>query len=144
MARHKPGTPHSVETIARTCAAVLTGKRARHVASEYQIPARTIRHWCQHMNKMLDAQNEKADKIATLLEEYVESNLKTLRAQSEHARNPEWLDKQTAGDIATLHTVLADRTIRILEAAQDAAEARAGLAADSERRRLPAGSGELA
>ena len=54
--------------------------------------------------------------ISQLVADYLSESLKTLAAHAVHVRDPLWLQKQNADDIAALNAVIADRSIRILEA----------------------------
>jgi hypothetical protein len=54
------------------------------------------------------------------VQRYLNEALETLAAQQIFFRNPEWLAKQPASDLAVLHGVSADKVIRILEAAENA------------------------
>lgn len=123
----RTGYHHPPETVARVLADILFGKRRDVAAKQYGVPVNTVHGWMWRMDRIIEPKNERGERIAALLEEYVESNLLTLKAQSELGRDREWLQKQSAGEIASFHTVLADRTIRILEAAQ-AAQLGAGAA----------------
>jgi transposase-like protein len=111
------GKAHSDETKAQAMAALLTGQGVAEVAKVYKLPETTIREWLK-MPEFVEVRNKKRDRIGELLGEYVECNLVTLKAQSEFFRKEAWLSRQAASELAVLHGVLADKTIRILEAAE--------------------------
>ena len=54
----------------------------------------------------------------------LEQSLVTLTIQLEHFGNTEWLETQPAGELANLHGVINDKTIRLLAARQNADERR--------------------
>ena len=60
--------------------------------------------------------NRKKEAIGDLLVQYLETNLKTLKAQSDVFADPEWIRQQDASEMAILHSVLTDKTVRLLEA----------------------------
>lgn len=112
------GKAHSDETKAAVMAALLAGQSANSVAKEYQLPKSTVSRIRAQMGDLEPVGTQKQNRIGELLGEYVECNLITLKAQSEHFRDKTWLGRQPASELAVLHGVLADKTIRILEAAE--------------------------
>lgn len=62
--------------------------------------------------------------IDTLAAGLLEQSLVTLTVQLEHFGNTEWLETQPAGELANLHGVINDKTIRLLAARQNADERR--------------------
>ncbi len=60
--------------------------------------------------------NRKKEAIGELLVKYLETNLRTLAAQSAVFADEEWLKKQSASEVAVLHGVIIDKTVRLLEA----------------------------
>ena len=56
------------------------------------------------------------ERIGALIVDYLEQALETLSAQARTFADESWLRKQDASELAVLHGVLADKTIRILEA----------------------------
>lgn len=111
------GKPHKAEVKAAVMAALLTGQSVAEVAAEYAIPEGTVKTWRRQLRaeNILD-QPEKKDEIGELLIDYLRENLITLAAQSIHARDPDWLKKQPASELAVLHGVIADKTVRLLAA----------------------------
>ena len=115
---------YSDEMKAGAMAALLAGQSVSKVAQEYSIPVGTVKGWRTKIGKtdhLVPSQKEKA--VGELLVDYVKQNLDTLRAQSEIFMDPEWIRDQPASEMAVLHGVLADKTIRILEALTPAEEA---------------------
>jgi transposase-like protein len=111
------GKAHSDEVKAQAMAALLTGQGVAEVAKAYKLPERTVRDWL-NSPEFAEVRHKKRDRIGELLGDYVETNLVTLKAQSEHFRDKAWLSRQPASELAVLHGVIADKTIRILEAAE--------------------------
>lgn len=105
-------------TKAAVMAALLEGQAVTKVAEQYNIPAPTVSGWKSKAKEMLgaDLPNEKRDAIGDLLIEYLRENLQTLREQAVHFRDIEWLKEQGAAESATLHGVMTDKAVRLLEA----------------------------
>ena len=115
------GKAHSDETRAAVMAALMAGQLPSDVAKTYKLPENTVREWFKSP-QFVEVRSKKDNRLGELLGQYVECNLLTLQAQSVHFRNPAWLGRQGASDLAMLHGVLADKTLRILEAAELASE----------------------
>lgn len=108
---------YSDETKAGAMAALLAGTSVSEVARTYQIPRGTIARWSSELKRTAKHfDTEKKEAIGDLLLEYVRENLITLRAQAVVFRDPEWIEEQSAQEMAILHGILCDKTVRILEA----------------------------
>lgn len=117
------GVAHSDEVKAQAMAALLAGQSVNEVARQYSLPKSTVSRIRSSINDQLEqVGTQKRDRIGELLGEYVEANLITLKAQSEHFRDKAWLNRQEASSLAVLHGVVADKTIRVLEAAEIASD----------------------
>lgn len=106
------GEHHDPATRATAMAALLAGQSLTKVAEEYSIPKSTIARW------KAEAATEHLPRpeVGTLILEYLQENLITLRVQAEHFRDKAWLKKQPADALAVLHGVMTDKAIRLLEA----------------------------
>lgn len=114
------GQKHSDETKAAVMAALLAGQSVCQVAAEFQIGKATASRWRSEIGST-DLERVGTQKEANLeqhLLDYVSTNLRTLKAQSEIAARPDWVQKQSASELAVFHGVLADKTLRILSALQ--------------------------
>lgn len=105
---------HPEELRAAVLAALLAGQSVSKVAQEYQLPKGTVSAWKKRLETTQNATQKK--EIGELLVEYLRTNLNTLRTQSEVFADKAWLKKQAAGELAVLHGVLTDKTVRLLEA----------------------------
>lgn len=123
------GKAHSDEVRAQVMGALLAGQSMSAVAEAFNLPIQTVSRWA-HSEGLGTVENKKD--IGDLIRVYLNENLETLRAQAEFARDPEWLRGQPASEFAVLHGVLADKAIRILEAAERAAANTPDAAEDSE------------
>ncbi len=108
------------EAKARAIAALLTGERPRVVAREHGIPESTVTTW-RHRLKHGKLRHEKKGGGPTpfgeLLMELLEASLVSLTRQSEQTADSGWIRRQGAREMALLHGVLTDRTVRMLELA---------------------------
>lgn len=119
------GRPHSEETRAAVMAALLAGQGVAEIARAYRLRESTVRTWRGRLAgpEVAAVRAKKGDEFGELLAAYLRQLLTTLSAQAEHARDGAWLEKQDAGELAVLHGVMVDKTLRILEAAERAGEA---------------------
>ncbi len=82
-------------------------------SAKYGIPAGTLRSWQSRANPVATL---KKDHIGALVATYLEANLQALTAQAYVASDPEYINKQPAESLAVLHGVMADKSVRLLEA----------------------------
>lgn len=116
---------YSPETKAAVMSALMAGQALTKVAEEWNIPEGTIRSWKSRQyngESVAIVATEKKEEVGELLVSYLQANLDTLRKQSEFFGDKEWLQKQDASAVAVLHGVVADKTIRLLEAMNAASD----------------------
>jgi transposase-like protein len=85
------------------------------VAAKYDVPLGTLKTW-QREYEIVHDPSVKRGRIELLAITYLEANLQALTAQAYIASQPEYLDRQPAGELAILHGVMADKSLRLLEA----------------------------
>lgn len=112
-------TKYSDETKAAVMAALLAGQSINSVAREYKIPKGTVSAW-KNRGVAKKATQKKIDDIGELLIKYLRTNLRTLDKQAEFFGDEAWLKRQTASDVAVLHGVMTDKSVRLLEAMSNA------------------------
>lgn len=107
-------------------AALLAGQGVSEVAKEYNLDKSVVSRWRTAMpdDQLQQVATKKGDRIESLLYEYLTSTLETLTKQSEIVGEREYVTKQPAGELAVLHGVMADKAIRLLEAAERASQPR--------------------
>lgn len=109
------------QTKAAVMAALLAGQSISAVAKEYSIPKGTVSGWKnQAVNGVAGLSTQKKEETGVLLLDYLQAMLKTLRIQAEHFGDKNWLLQQNAADLAVLHGVSVDKSIRLLEALSSA------------------------
>ncbi len=100
-------------------AAILTGSSLLSVAEETGIPYSTIQRWSVTEPRKLgivEHVEDEKEELGALVTEYIRESLRTLTVQARQFASPDWLQKQSANDVAILHGVMADKTIRVLSA----------------------------
>lgn len=84
-------------------------------AARHGIPTGTLKSWRSRDNLQPIAAFKK-DRIGQLVATYLEANLQALTAQAYVASEPEYIERQSAESLAILHGVMADKSVRLLEA----------------------------
>ena len=110
------------------------------VAAKYGLKANTVRGWkaqeCTTALTIVESDPiaiaQKKQRITALMLEYLEANLNALVAQAYVSADPTYINRQPAGELAILHGVLADKSIRLLDALHRGGE-RCGVSADREQ-----------
>jgi len=106
------------ETKAAVMASLLEGQAIRKVADEYDIPRSTVGNWARKAKEqgVQGVPDEKKSEIGELLTDYLAENLRALQKQAEQFGDEDWLREQDAAEVATLHGVMTDKAVRLLEA----------------------------
>jgi transposase-like protein len=114
------GKTHSDETRAAVMAALLTGQGVSEIAAEYKLPESSVRNWKRQLSseQLAEVSAKKGERLETLLFDYLTTVLSTLQKQAEIVGTEAYIRKQPADSLAVLHGVMADKAIRILEAAE--------------------------
>jgi transposase-like protein len=103
-------------------AALLAGQGVKEVATAYNLDMSVVSRWRSALpgDQLQAIATKKGDRIESLLFEYLTETLTTLKEQARLARASDYVNKQPAGELAVLHGVMADKAIRLLEAAHRA------------------------
>jgi transposase-like protein len=111
-------------------AALLAGQGITEVATQYNLDVSIVSRWRSAMpdEQLQVVAIKKSHDIEVLLFKYLTQTLITLDEQAKVVSEREYIIKQPAGELAVLHGVMADKAIRLLEAAE---RARAALPAES-------------
>jgi len=84
-------------------------------AAKHGIPSGTLASW-RSRDDMQPIAIIKKDRVGQLIFAYLEANLQALTAQAYVASQPEYIERQPAEGLAILHGVMADKSVRLLEA----------------------------
>jgi transposase-like protein len=116
------GKRHSDDIRAQVIASLLVGQGVTEVASQYNLDPSVVSRWRSAIpdDQLQVVATKKGEHIERLLFEYLTETLITLKEQTILAREREYVTKQPAGEFAVLHGVMADKAIRLLEAAHRA------------------------
>lgn len=110
---------HAKEVKAAVLAALLSGQAIDRVAEDYKLPIGTVKGWKSKQRgeqPITTTPNQKAD-VGELLIDYLREGLATLKHQQQTLfRDPAWLQQQGAAEMGTLHGIIADKCVRLLEA----------------------------
>ncbi len=74
-----------------------------------------MRYW-KGRARAIPVDPQKENVIGDLLIEYLEANLRALKAQAEVFTDKTWLTEQGASEAAILHGVMTDKAVRLIEA----------------------------
>lgn len=118
------GKPLSNEKKAVVLSALLTGQGVNEIAKTYQIPKATVSRLKKTIpvEQLEQVGTQKADRIAELIAKNLEASFQARENILKQTENAEWLNKQSAAELATLYGVAADKEFRVLEAIQTAHE----------------------
>lgn len=118
---------YSEATKAAVMAALLEGQSINKVAEKFNIPEGTVKYWKGKAKSGVGKVDpQKRERIGELVLAYLSTALETLEVQARMFQDEEWLRKQNAADVAVLHGVVTDKSIRLLEALAASQEAAQG------------------
>jgi transposase-like protein len=106
------GVPHSPELRAQVVAAVLAGTAISQAAAQFRIDHSLVSRWVAQ-----DAPDQRARDtrdLGDLILELIASHVTTIQSQLQTVARPEWVEKQSAADLAQLVAVERDTTLRLL------------------------------
>lgn len=117
-------TAHSDETKAAAVADLAMGESIGATARKYGVDRTTIRRWRDSGGVEIapTVPPQKKD-LGELVYGLVEESINTMVAQLRFARDPQWLARQNAADLAVLFGVTADKATRLLAAFRPATPA---------------------
>ena len=108
---------------AQVLAEVLTGDSVSAIARRHNISRQSVIQWRAaagiDTNSVL---HEKRDELGRLALVYLEKAITALGLQSDLFGDRAWLEKQPAGELAILHGVISDKTVRLLSALRGESE----------------------
>jgi transposase-like protein len=111
------GVPHSPELRAQAVAAVLAGTALTVVARRYGVSKGTLGTWLAQDDDIRIVRTEQHNRIEHLTDrliDLVHAHITTISAQLQIATRPEWIEKQSAAELAELVEVERDTALRLL------------------------------
>jgi len=103
-------------------AALLAGQGVTEVARKYKLSKATVSRLKNTLapETLQQIETEKQNTIAALIEGHLQESLKAAKKLAQKVSdNDAWFFKQNAADIGVLYGILTDKSIRILEAAEN-------------------------
>lgn len=119
------GKAHSDETRSAVMAALLAGQGVNEVAREYKIDPSIVSRWRKSIpeTQLQQVAIEKKEHIGDLVEKHLRASLIACERIAQITNDDVWLSKQSGDSLAVFYGVLSDKSLRLLEAAQNAARA---------------------
>lgn len=113
------GVPHSDDTNAAVMAALLAGQGVTEVADRYKLPKSTVSRIKSELlpEQLEQIGTERGRRIEDRLFAYLDLNFDALDSQARVAADEQYLKQFPPQQLAILHGVMADKNIRLLEAA---------------------------
>lgn len=98
--------------------ALLAGQGVSETARALNLPKATVSRIKSEISRerLEQVGTDREERLIDLVMDYVSTNLRTLKAQSIEVGRADYIKNQSASEIAVLHGVLADKTVRILAA----------------------------
>ena len=111
---------HEPYKVAAVIGDLLLGKDLRQIARTHKISHNTVLAWARkaNINRHVIAV-ESRETLGQLVDDYLRKSLKALSAQAEFAAGSEYLQSQSADNVASLHNAIDGQAIRVLGALQD-------------------------
>lgn len=109
---------------AQIIASLLTGESCATVAREHAVSTRTVQRFKRALtrdqqrrieNARVENKQHQESEISRLVKQHLTGNLEAGRNLANATKDANWLSQQSAGDLAILYGVLADKAFRILE-----------------------------
>jgi transposase-like protein len=110
------GAAHPAELRAQAVAAVLAGMSIMQAARHFNLSKQTLSRWVAEDGTLGTEQDARdpAETIGDLIFDLITAHVTTIAAQLQAAARPEWLEKQSAAELAQLVAVERDTTLRLL------------------------------
>lgn len=115
---------YSDEIKAQVMAALLAGQSINATAGKFKIPKGTVSGWARRAGQGVNSElatvaTQKKERIGHLIIDNLEAEMEATKAMANVFKDPEWLRKQEASQLAVLYGVIKDKTYRVLEALPD-------------------------
>jgi transposase-like protein len=109
------GVAHSAELRAEVVAAVLAGTSVAVAARRYGLSKQTVSRWANESHGTVGTESRAPEpELGELILGLITEHIATLRAELQATARAEWLEKQSAADVAQLVVAQRDTLIRLL------------------------------
>lgn len=122
-----PNPGLDVELVAKIQGKLLAGEKPANIAAELGVSYSSVaRAKSKIPQDVLDRMgNEQIEVIGDLIMTQLETGLEASIAIAQQAQDENWRKNQTAAHLATFYGVVTDKSIRLLQASEDANRAKA-------------------
>jgi len=108
------GVAHNPELRAEAVAAVAAGESLTTVAKRFGIGKATVERWYREDGPVQPSHARTREELGALVYDTVVETLLALTARARVTGSPDWIEKQSAGELAALAAADWDRVIRVL------------------------------
>jgi hypothetical protein len=114
------GQSHGNEVKGAVIAALLAGQSVSEVADDYKIAPKTVRDWRKKAGiepgspTSPQVPPQKRDELGDIITDNLRKNFIALSAIADHVGDKDWLNKQSAADLAVLYGVFSDKGFRTI------------------------------
>src|SRR4051794_33262508 len=114
------GKSHGDGTKGAVLAALLAGQSVNEVAATYQIAPKTVRDWRKAAGIEPGSPTspqvplQKRDELGDIITDNLRKTFVALSAVADHVTDKEWLNQQSAADLAVLFGVFSDKGFRTI------------------------------
>jgi len=120
------GVPHPPELRAEVVAAVAAGDSLQSVANRFGVGKATVERWFREDGPVQPGNARTREELGALVYDTVVETLHALIARARVTGSEDWIEKQSAGELAALGAADWDRVIRVLAGFRPADDAALG------------------
>lgn len=111
------GKSHAREVKARAIAELIAGDSPTVIAAKYRLPRKSVSNWKAALtpDQLAEVGRNTRGRLDELVCDHLEAALNSLTDQAKAAGDPEYIRKQSAKDLATLHDIMFERAFSMLD-----------------------------
>jgi transposase len=110
---------YSPEVKSRVLAALMAGQSVTDAAKQFRVSKSRVSEWKSELTRQEIEQirTTKKERLIDLIESHLTASLKGATKVAQQADNDNWLNKQSADQLAIFYGVLSDKAFRLVEVA---------------------------
>ncbi len=111
------GKAHAREVKAQAIAELMAGDSPTVIAARYDLPRKSVSNWKAALTpeQLAEVSRNTRGRLDELVCDHLEATLQSLSAQAKAAGDPEYISKQSAGDLARLHDTMFERAFSMMD-----------------------------
>lgn len=111
------GKAHAREVKAIAIAELMAGDSPTVIAARHDLPRKSVSNWKAALTpeQLAEVSRNTGGRLDDLVCDHLEATLQSLTAQAKVTGDPEYIHKQSAGDLARLHGTMFERAFLMLE-----------------------------